>query len=488
MMNYFLAIDQGTSSTRAILFNENGHQVAMNQDEISQYYPKDGWVEHSPEEIYDKTLSTIKSVISGHENAILGCGITNQRETTVIWDKMTGDCLYNAIVWQDRRTDEFCQSLQEHQHWIKQKTGLLLDPYFTASKLNWLLTHVSGARRLADDNKLAFGTIDSYLIWRLTNGKKHVTDITNASRTMLFDIHKCQWDDDLLALFDIPRSILPEVLPCDGDFGVIDSKSINLSIPISGVAGDQQAACIGQACFKEGMLKSTYGTGCFLLLNTGTTKVESKHNLISTIVYQIKDTIAYGLEGSIFNAGTAVKWLRDELALIEHANETERLASSIVDNGGVYMVPAFTGLGAPHWDSHARGAVLGIQQDTTISHIVRAALESVAYQTRDILDCMKKDSQIDIQLMRVDGGMAVNRWLLQFIANICDITVEKPQQIETTALGAAILAAIGIGYFENLEEAAAIWHIDERFFCRMEQTSQTRLHDDWLKAINKVRA
>ena len=487
-MNYLLAIDQGTSSTRAMIYTLRGELVTSSQYPLTQYYPHPGWVEHDPEEIWQKTLTAISDVVTqvgAHQ--ILSCGITNQRETTVIWNKKTGACLAPAIVWQDRRTEGYCNSLSEYALMIQEKTGLLPDPYFSASKLHWLLTHSPEARELALNGDLAFGTIDSFLIWRMNDGDKHLTDVTNASRTMLFNIKKEQWDTDLLELFSIPESVLPTVCPSDGHFGVINSKWFGFEIPINGVAGDQQAALIGQGCFEDGMVKATFGTGGFLLLNTGSTPVLSQHKLLTTIAYKIKGTIAYGLEGSIYHAGTTVKWLRDEMKLISSSSETETLAQSLDGNDGVYLVSSFTGLGAPHWLSTTGAAVFGLSRSTNRAHFARAALEGVCYQTREILNCMREDSHLDLALLRVDGGMAVNQWFLQFLADQCQLTVQKPKDIETTARGAAILAAIGYGVFDSLSAVRHVWDTEKEFIPQRDINEVEADFDGWNRALNRVK-
>ncbi len=463
-MNYFLAIDQGTSSTRAMIYTLQGQLVTTSQYTLTQHYPHQGWVEHDPDEIWQKTLTAIKDVVARIDSKkILSCGITNQRETTVIWNKKTGHCLAPAIVWQDRRTEEYCRTLTEYSQIIQEKTGLLPDPYFSASKLNWLLNNIPEARVLAAQGDLAFGTIDTFLIWKMTDGARHVTDITNASRTMLFNIKKEEWDNELLTLFNIPESILPTVYDCDHHFGDMDKQWLGFEIPIHGVAGDQQAALIGQGCFDDGMVKATFGTGAFLLLNTGSNPVQSQHKLLTTIAYKIKGKLAYGLEGSIYHAGTTVKWLRDEMKLISSSAETELLAQSLNGNEGVYLVSSFTGLGAPHWLSTSGAAVFGLSRTTNRAHFARAALEGVCYQTREVLTCMREDSGLDLALLRVDGGMAVNQWFLQFLSDQCQLTIQKPKDIETTAKGAAILAAIGSGVFTSISELRTAWDFEQEF-------------------------
>ncbi len=486
-MNYLLAIDQGTSSTRAMIYNIQGHLISSSQYPLTQYYPQLGWVEHDPEEIWEKTLTAIRDVVSQVERTqILSCGITNQRETTVIWNKTTGECLAPAIVWQDRRTETYCRSLYEYTSVIQEKTGLIPDPYFSASKLNWLLNNTIYAQELVSRGELAFGTIDSFLVWRMTKGRKHATDVTNASRTMLFNIRQEQWDKDLLQLFKIPDSVLPKVYASDGHFGFIDKEWLGFELPITGVAGDQQAALVGQGCFNHGMIKATFGTGGFLLLNTGETPVISKHKLLTTIAYKIKGTIAYGLEGSIYHAGTTVKWLRDEMKLISSSSETEVLAQSLETNGGVYLVSAFTGLGAPHWLSTSGAAVFGLSRSTNKAHFARAALEGVCYQTREVLTCMREDSNLDLALLRVDGGMATNQWFLQFLADQCRLLVQKPTDIETTARGAAILAALGLGVFDSIAALKKVWNVEQTFQPNRAQEQVDEEYKGWQRALSSV--
>lgn len=491
MNKYILSIDQGTTSSRAILFDKSGSALFSSQLEFAQHFPQDGWVEHDPEDIWSTTLSVVLDCIAfakenGHEIAAIG--ITNQRETTVVWDRATGKPLYNAIVWQDRRTAEFCESLRtpELEASIAAKTGLLLDSYFSATKVNWILDHVNGARERARRGELAFGTVDSFLIWRLTSGQTHVTDATNASRTMLFNIHDHCWDGDLLKLFSIPESMLPEVLDCAADFGVTSPSVLGTEIPIAGVAGDQQAALIGQACFEPGMIKSTYGTGCFMILNTGDKALSSSNKLLTTVGYRLNGKTTYALEGSIFVAGAAVQWLRDGIGVIQNASQTESMAASLESNKGVYMVPAFTGLGAPHWDPDARGAIFGLTRDTGPAELVRATLESVCYQTFDLLEAKRRDGIQPTQI-RVDGGMVNNNWLCAFLADILNITVERPQVIETTALGAAFLAGLQVGLYDSLATIDNHWKVDHKFESRMEKSERDRLLSNWQSAVLKVR-
>lgn len=486
-MNYLLAIDQGTSSTRAMIYTLHGELVASSQYPIKQYYPEAGWVEHDPEEIWQKTLTAMRDVVAKvAKEEILCCGLTNQRETTVIWNKKTGACLAPAIVWQDRRTSDYCLALTSEAAMIQDKTGLLPDPYFSASKLNWLLENNSEAKQLAQQGELAFGTIDSFLIWRLTQEHLHLTDVTNASRTMLFNIKTEQWDHDLLKLFAIPESVLPDVRACDSHFGVIDKQWLGIELAITGVAGDQQAALVGQGCFDSGMVKATYGTGGFLLLNTGPKPVSSRHKLLTTIAYKIKGEVAYGLEGSIYHAGTTVKWLRDEMKLINNSDETEALARCLDGNDGVYFISAFTGLGAPHWLSKPGAAIVGLSLSSTRAHFARAALEGVCYQTREVFACMREDSNLDLSLLRVDGGMAVNLWFLQFLADQCQLQVQRPRDIETTAKGAAILAAMGSGAFSTLDQLHITWSIEQELRPERSIESVERDYLGWTQALQKV--
>ena len=485
-MTYLLAVDQGTSSTRAMLYDLRGELIGSSQHPITQYYPQSGWVEQDPEELWQSTLSVIREVITqANGQPIIACGITNQRETTVIWDKNTGACLAPAIVWQDRRTEEYCRSLAEYKSIIQEKTGLLPDPYFSASKLNWLLKNNPQAHHLALQGNLAFGTIDSFLIWRLTKGQ-HVTDSTNASRTMLFNITKEEWDSDLLELFAIPESVLPTVHSSDGHFGFINKEYFGFEIPITGVAGDQQAALIGQGCFAEGTIKATFGTGGFLLLNTGERPVYSKHQLLTTIAYKIKDKTVYGLEGGIYHAGTTIKWLRDEMKLISNSAETEVLAQGLGSNEGVYLVSSFTGLGAPRWLSTPGALITGLSRTTNRAHFARAALEGVCYQTREVLNCMLEDSQLDLELLRADGGMAANNWFLQFLADQCQLSVQKPKNIETTARGAAILAGIGYGVYDSFKALDNIGDIDQEFQPALNLAQVEKDYEGWVKALSQV--
>jgi glycerol kinase len=488
--SYILAIDQGTTSSRAIVFDNNGNAVAKAQNELPQIYPANGLVEHDPEKIWETTCAVCRQALSACDGNVTAIGITNQRETIVVWDRATGVPIHNAIVWQDRRTAETCTQLRDRnlEGWVNERTGLLLDPYFTATKLGWLLDHVDGARQRAEQGDLAAGTIDSFLLWRLTGGQMHATDATNASRTLLFNIHSQQWDPDLLALFDIPDAILPEVKNSADDYGCTSAKVFGSAIPILGIAGDQHAALIGQACVHAGMMKSTYGTGCFALLNTGTQAIASNHRLLTTIGYRIEGKVHYALEGSIFNAGTAIQWLRDSLGVIESAAESADHAEASANHGDVIFVPAFTGLGAPHWDPHARGTIYGLTRDSGPADLARAALEAVGYQSAELLDAMADDGATTITTLRVDGGMAKNDWMLQFLANITGVDVERPTVIETTALGAARLAALGAGILNSLEGIAKHWQLERRFHPQMSSTERHTLVSSWTRAVHNTRS
>jgi len=484
---HILSIDQGTTSTRAILFNESGHPVQGAQRELTQIFPQPGWVEHDPEEIWRATLDVSREVLkTGHDIAALG--LTNQRETTILWDRNTGIPIHNAIVWQDRRTAQACRDVAAagHTDMIAAQTGLLPDAYFSASKIAWLLDQIDGARARAEAGELAFGTIDSFLLWRLTGGDIHATDATNASRTMLFDIHKQQWSTEMLDLWKIPHAVLPEVLNSAGDFGTTRIDTIGAALPIRGIAGDQHAATVGQACFAPGMVKSTFGTGCFVLMNTGDAPVTSRHRLLTTVAYRLAGQTTYALEGSVFVAGAAVQWLRDALQLIGSAPETETLARALGANNGVYMVPAFAGLGAPHWDPDARGAILGLTRDSGIAEIARASLEAVAYQTRDLLDAMSADLGTSPAVIKVDGGMVENDWLMQFLADILDISIERPQVTETTALGAAMLAGLGAGLYASLDDIAVQWHLDRDFKPEITAAERETLLSGWQDAVSRT--
>ena len=488
-----LAIDQGTTSTRALLFDGSAGLLGRARRELPQIFPRDGWVEHDPEEIWRATLDVVRSVLDEARvpaARIAALGITNQRETTILWDRESGRPVHNAIVWQDRRTAPECARLAADglEDRVRERTGLVIDPYFSATKVEWILEAVDGARALAEAGRLAFGTVDSFLLWRLTGGRVHATDATNAARTMLFDIHAQDWDDDLLAALRIPRRVLPDVLDSAGAFGVTDKELFGAEIPITGIAGDQQAATIGQACFRPGMIKSTYGTGCFVLMNTGTTPVTSRNRLLTTVAYRLGGETTYAVEGSIFVAGAAIQWLRDGLKVIARADETEAIAKGVADTGGVYLVPAFTGLGAPYWDPDARGAVLGLTRQSGVAHIVRAALESVCYQTQDLLGAIAADGAEPPTALRVDGGMVANDWLMQFLADVLAVPVERPVVTETTALGAASLAGLAVGVFGSLDDVARCWRRDAVFRPAMAEERRDALYRGWLDAVGRVRS
>ncbi len=496
-MKYILAIDQGTTSSRAILFNKEMKIEAISQEEFPQHFPNSGWVEHDSKDIYATVLSTCKDVLkkaNASSTDIVSIGITNQRETTVVWNKHTGEAIYNAIVWQDRRTATLCDTLKEqgHEDLLREKTGLLFDPYFSGTKLKWILDNVEGAREEANNNNLLFGTIDSYLIWKFTRGKNHVTDATNAARTMLYNIKEGKWDKDICELLDIPMSMLPTVQDCASDFGSMDAKILGTSIPINGVAGDQQAATIGQACFEPGMLKSTYGTGCFALLNTGDEMVLSKNRLLSTIAYQLDGKTTYALEGSIFVAGAVVQWLRDGLKIIKDAKETQEMAINADPSQQLYIVPAFTGLGAPYWDANCRGAIYGLTRNSGPNEFAKAALQSVAYQTRDLLEAMYNDWDISDDAiksnatLRVDGGMSSSSWTIQFLSDILGKSVDRPEILETTALGVAWLAGMQAGFYPNKEEFAKTWKLEKRFSTNMKVEESQALYLGWKDAVKRT--
>ncbi|QHS10625.1 glycerol kinase GlpK [Sinimarinibacterium sp. NLF-5-8] len=488
-MTFLLAIDQGTTSTRAIVFDRKGRKCATAQRELPQHFPQPGWVEHDAGQIWQDTLGCLRDALTAarlRAQDIAAIGITNQRETTVIWDRATGEPIHRAIVWQDRRTAGFCQQHQDRSAWLAQRTGLLLDPYFSATKIAWILDQVPGARARAEKGELAFGTMDSWLLWQLSGGRVHATDATNASRTALFNLQTQDWDDALLAFFNVPRALLPEVRDSAADFGRTQADWLGAPIAIGGIAGDQQAATIGQACFAPGMIKSTYGTGCFMVLNTGHELKRSQNRLLSTVAYRLNGQPTFALEGSIFVAGAAVQWLRDAIQLIKGAGETETLARSLQTTQGVYLVPAFTGLGAPYWDPEARGAIFGLTRDTGIAHIVRAALESVGYQSRDLLQAMAQDAVTPTEL-RVDGGMVVNDWLTQWLADVLQVNTVRPQTVETTALGAAFLAGLQAGVYGSLEEIAALWQTERRFTPQMRGDQADTLYAGWLDAVRRVR-
>jgi len=491
-MPIILALDQGTTSSRAIIFDRGGRVQAVAQKEFRQIFPQPGWVEHDPREIWASQLSVAQEVLQRANidiNQVAAIGITNQRETTMVWDRQTGEPIYNAIVWQDRRTAGYCDQLKRdgHADLIQQKTGLLIDPYFSGSKLRWLLDNVPGARRRAEDGELAFGTIDSWLLWKLTGGAIHATDPSNASRTMLYNFNTRQWDDDLLKLLDIPRALLPEVRSSSEVYGETRKDLLGSPVKIAGIAGDQQAALFGQTCFSRGLAKNTYGTGCFMLMHTGNQPLISKHRLITTVAWQLPDRFEYALEGSVFIGGAVVQWLRDGLGLVKTASEIESLAASVPDNGGVYMVPAFAGLGTPHWDQYARGTIVGITRGTTAAHFARAALEAIAFQVVDVLDVMQKDSGIAIQELRVDGGAAANNLLLQFQADLLGVPVVRPRVTETTALGAAMLAGLAVGFWKDPSELEAQWEIERRFEPMAGQTQVKHMRERWSEALRRCR-
>jgi len=488
-----LAIDQGTSSSRAMLFDRDGRPLARAQREFEQHFPQSGWVEHDPEDIWRDTVAVAKQALAEAglgAGEVASIGIANQRETTLIWDRATGQAIHKAIVWQDRRTAALCDRLKDegHEPAIQAKTGLLIDAYFSASKIAWLLDNVAGARARAERGELAFGTIDCFLLWRLTGGSVHATDATNASRTMIFDIQRQAWDPELLTLFDIPAAILPEVRDSDAAFGATPAEMFGAPIPIHGVAGDQQAAAIGQACFEAGMVKSTYGTGCFALMNTGPKAVASRNRLLTTIAYRLSGATTYALEGSIFIAGAAVQWLRDGLKVIGSAAETEALAKAADPGQAVYLVPAFTGLGAPYWDPHARGAIFGLTRSSGPAELARAALEAVCYQTRDLLRAMEADGAAALETLRVDGGMVANDWLLQRLADTLGVAVERPVVAETTALGAACLAGLENGFFDGLDGFAQTWQCAARFEPGMSADQRETGYAGWLDAVARVRS
>lgn len=465
---YILSFDAGTTSSRAIVFNRKGEICSVAQKEFPQIFPQSGWVEHDPLEIWASQAAVAAEAITKigiNGTNIAGIGITNQRETTIVWDRETGEPIYNAIVWQDRRTSEYCDALKNEGLLpvIKEKTGLIVDAYFSATKVKWILDNVQGSREKAEKGKLVFGTVDTWIVWQLTRGSVHVTDVSNASRTMLFNIHTLQWDNDLLELFNIPVSMMPKVCASSEVYGHTRTTIFASKVPISGIAGDQQAALFGQMCLEQGMVKNTYGTGCFILMNTGDKPVVSKNNLISTIAWQLDGKTTYALEGSIFVGGAIVQWLRDGLKIINSSSEIEELATQVKDNGDVYFVPSLTGLGAPYWDQYARGTIVGISRGTTSAHIARAALEGIAYQTMDVINAMILDAGVGLKELRVDGGAAKNNLLMQFQANVLGQTVIRPQTTETTALGAAYLAGLAVGYWENVEEIKKQWHIDTKF-------------------------
>ena len=491
MEKYILALDQGTSSSRAIVFDEYGQTKAVSQKEFTQIFPKPGWVEHNPMEIWSSQASVIAEAITSIDiNGlnIAAIGITNQRETTIVWDAETGEPVYNAIVWQDRRTSEFCDCLKRdgRTDLIRSKTGLIIDAYFSATKILWILENVPGARRRAEEGKLRFGTVDTWLIWMLTRGEVHVTDVTNASRTMLFNIHTLEWDNELLNLFGIPESMMPEVKSSSEVYGYTKTTLFAHEVPIAGIAGDQQAALFGQMCTEPGAVKNTYGTGCFMLMNSGERPIMSSNNLLTTIAWKIGDTVNYALEGSIFVAGSVVQWLRDGLGIIRSSSEVEALAASVPDNGGVYFVPALTGLGAPHWDQYAKGSIYGLSRGSTAAHIARAALEGIAFQTMDIVNAMQRDAGVTLKELKVDGGASRNNLLMQFQADILGTSVIRPIVTETTALGAAYLAGLAVGYWESIDHIKSQWGVEMEFKPEAAQEIVADLKAGWADAISRT--
>jgi len=492
MGEFILALDQGTTSSRAILFDHNGLQVTVAQKEFTQYYPMPGWVEHDPDEIWSTQAGVAVEAIAkaGLEAVnIAAIGITNQRETTVVWNRKTGKPVYNAIVWQDRRTADFCDQLKSEgrSQMVLEKTGLIIDSYFSATKIRWILENVNGVRKLAEEGLLAFGTIDSWLVWNLTRGRLHITDVTNASRTMLFNIHSLKWDEELLDIFNIPSSMLPEVRTSSEIYGKTAGQ-LGYGIPIAGIAGDQQASLFGQMCIEPGMVKNTYGTGCFMMMNIGNKPITSKSQLLTTIAWKIGDETQYALEGSIFIAGAVVQWLRDGLGIIKKSGDIEKLAAKVKDSDGVYFVPAFAGLGAPHWNQHARGTLVGITRGTTAAHIARAALDSIAYQTLEVLLAMQNDSGIDIRELRVDGGATVNNQLMQIQSDLLQVNVVRPKITEITALGAAYLAGLAVNYWSDIKDIKEQWQIDRTFSPMIEAEENHALIKGWHRAVNASKA
>lgn len=492
MDRFILSLDQGTTSSRAIVFNHEGRLVASAQKEFKQIFPQPGWVEHNPEEIWSTQAGVSSEVIAKagiQSSDIAALGITNQRETTILWNRKTGKPVYNAIVWQDRRTSEYCDQLkrQGYSETVLKKTGLIIDAYFSATKIKWILDNVSGARKQAEKGELAFGTVDSWLVWNLTRGKKHITDVTNASRTMLFNIHTLEWDKELLGIFDIPESVLPEVKSSSEIYSSTDGL-FSSRVPIAGIAGDQQAALFGQMCIKPGMVKNTYGTGCFMVMNIGEKPIESTNRLLTTIAWKIGDKTNYALEGSIFIGGAVVQWLRDGLGIIRKSSDVEKLAAKVSDSDGVYFVPAFAGLGAPHWNQHARGTMVGITRGTTSAHIARAALDSIAYQTLEVLTAMQNDSEINISELRVDGGATVNDQLMQFQSELLQANVVRPEITETTALGAAYLAGLATGYWSGIPEISRQWKVDRIFTPALKRDQTDSLVDGWHRAVRAATA
>ena len=491
---YIMALDQGTTSSRAILFDKGGTVIHSVQQEFTQYFPESGWVEHNAEEIWSSILSVIAGVLSEKgisAEQIEGIGITNQRETTVVWDKNTGQPIYNAIVWQSRQTAGICDELKDsgYNDLFRDKTGLLIDAYFSGTKVKWILDNVEGAREKAENGDLLFGTIDTWLVWKLSGGKRHVTDYSNAARTLMYNIHELKWDEELLAILDVPASMLPEVRPSSEVYArTEESHFFGHAAPIAGIAGDQQAALFGQACFESGMVKNTYGTGCFMLMNTGDKAVKSEHGLLTTIAWGIDGKVQYALEGSIFVAGSAIQWLRDGLRMFRNSSESEEYAKRVESTEGVYVVPAFVGLGTPYWDSDVRGAMFGLTRGTEKEHLVRATLESLAYQTKDVLDAMEADSEISLKALRVDGGAVKNDFLMQFQADLLNVPVERPLVSETTALGAAYLAGLAVGFWTDRSEISAHWNRDRFFEPEMEQQKREDLYEGWQKAVKAATA
>ena len=492
MKEFILALDQGTTSSRAIVFDRNGLPVANAQKEFRQFYPKPGWVEHDPEEIWSTQAGVALEAIkkAGIESVnISAIGITNQRETTIVWNRKTGKPVYNAIVWQDRRTADFCDTLKNNGHsiMVRDKTGLIIDAYFSATKIRWILDNVKDARKLAEDGQLAFGTVDTWLVWNLTRGQLHITDVSNASRTMLYNIHTLRWDEELLKLFNIPAGLLPEVRSSSEIYGKTVGHFAS-SIPVAGIAGDQQSALFGQMCIEPGMVKNTYGTGCFMMMNIGNKPINSNSKLLTTIAWEIGNDTQYALEGSIFIAGAVVQWLRDGLGIIKKSDDVEKLAAKVSSSEGVYFVPAFAGLGAPHWNQHARGTIVGITRGSTSAHIARAALDSIAYQTLEVLLAMQKDSGIDIRELRVDGGATVNNQLMQFQSDLLQTKVIRPKITETTALGAAYLAGLAVNYWSDINEIRQQWQIDRTFSPQIEKSETISLIKGWHRAVNAAKA
>ena len=488
---YIMALDQGTTSSRAILFDKQGNIVATSQKEFTQIYPNPGWVEHNAMEIWGSQSGVMREVLETNSispNEIAAIGIANQRETTIVWDKNTGKPIYNAIVWQCRRTSEICDEIEAngYKDMIKDKTGLILDAYFSGTKIKWILDNVKGAREKANNGELLFGTVDTWLIWNLTRGKVHITDYSNASRTMLYNIKELKWDDEILELLDIPKSMLPEVKPSSCVYGYTDEYMLaGAQIPIAGIAGDQQAALFGQTCFEEGSAKNTYGTGCFMLMNTGDKPVESKNGLLTTIAWGVDGKVEYALEGSIFIGGAVIQWLRDELKVLYNAKESQFYAESVKDTNGVYIVPAFAGLGAPHWNMYARGCVMGLTRGANREHLVRAALESIAYQVKDVLHAMEEDSGLKLAGLKVDGGASANDFLMQFQADILNTNINRPKVVETTALGAAYLAGLAVGFYENKDDIKNSWVMDKEFSSNMDDDRRVKLYKGWKKAVKR---